>query len=95
MSSGVPLRGCARRAPDVGEIHLAGFSATAAALVIDDHGSRVHDAGLAGVSPRGAAAGARPTLVEWDTDIPGLDVLLHEARTAHTVIVESAAEALA
>ena len=30
-----------------------------------------------------------PTLIEWDTDIPPLDVLLHEAETARTVLAES------
>ena len=78
----------------VSEIHLAGFSAQGA-LVIDDHGSRVHDPVWQVYRHAVQRLGAVPTLIEWDTDIPGLDVLLHEARTAHTVIVESAAEALA
>ncbi|HYJ96730.1 MAG TPA: DUF692 family protein, partial [Burkholderiaceae bacterium] len=78
----------------VSEIHLAGFSAQGV-LVIDDHGSRVHDAVWQVYRHTVQRLGPVPTLVEWDTDIPGLDVLLHEARTAHTVIVESAAEALA
>ena len=30
----------------------------------------------------GGAAGAVPTLIEWDTELPALDVLLDEAATA-------------
>ena len=56
---------------------------TAATLVIDDHGSRVHRAGVAGVRARAATRSARvPTLVEWDTELPALEVLLGEAREA-------------
>ncbi len=29
--------------------------------------------------------GAQPTLIEWDTDIPALDVLLDEAQRARQV----------
>lgn len=68
--------------PDiVGELHLAGHRVTPAA-VIDDHGSRVapevwslYDAAL-------HRFGAVPTLIEWDTQVPPLDVLLDEARQA-------------
>jgi uncharacterized protein (UPF0276 family) len=65
----------------VGELHLAGHRVTPAA-VIDDHGSRVasevwslYDAAL-------HRFGAVPTLIEWDTQVPPLDVLLDEARQA-------------
>ncbi|NIE66719.1 DUF692 domain-containing protein [Burkholderia sp. Ax-1719] len=65
----------------VGELHLAGHRITPAA-VIDDHGSRVapevwslYDAAL-------HRFGAVPTLIEWDTAVPPLDVLLDEARQA-------------
>ena len=30
--------------------------------------------------------GPRPTLIEWDTDVPALDVLLDEAAQAQAVI---------
>ena len=33
--------------------------------------------------------GARPTLVEWDTDLPALDVLLDEARIARSHLEET------
>jgi len=78
----------------VSEIHLAGFSAQGA-LVIDDHGSRVHDPVWQVYRHAVQRLGAVPTLIEWDTDIPGLDVLLHEAETARAVLAEVAAEAVA
>ncbi|MES2898633.1 MAG: DUF692 family multinuclear iron-containing protein [Pseudomonadota bacterium] len=65
----------------VGEIHLAGHLVTPDA-VIDHHGAvvapevwRLYEAAL-------ARFGAVPTLIEWDTDLPDLDVLLGEARKA-------------
>lgn len=67
----------------VEEIHLAGFSAGALGL-IDTHGARVaepvwrlYDAALARFGPV-------PTLIEWDTDIPPLAVLLEEAAQARS-----------
>lgn len=65
----------------VGEIHLAGYCDTGA-LVIDDHGSRVHAPVWAVYRHALARLGAVPTLIEWDTDIPALDVLLDEAASA-------------
>lgn len=65
----------------VGEVHLAGHRVTPVA-VIDDHGSRV---ALAVWSLYEAALrrfGQLPTLIEWDTGVPPLDVLLDEARLA-------------
>jgi uncharacterized protein (UPF0276 family) len=69
----------------VGEIHVAGHAARVIdgeTVLIDDHGSRVSgqvwgllDAALARTSPV-------PVLVEWDTDIPALEVLLEEAARA-------------
>ena len=65
----------------VGEVHLAGHNA-AGAIVIDDHGSRV-SAGVWAVYAHALKRfGAVPTLVEWDTDIPALPVLLGEAALA-------------
>jgi hypothetical protein len=65
----------------VGEIHLAGYC-DAGALVIDDHGSRVHAPVWAVYQHAVARLGALPTLIEWDTDVPALDVLLDEAAQA-------------
>ena len=69
----------------VGEIHLAGFADTGS-IVIDDHGSRVRDPVWAVYAHAVGRFGALPTLVEWDTDIPPLDVLLSEAQRAERVL---------
>ncbi len=75
----------------VGEIHLAGYHqpfdssghpADADELVIDDHGSRVRPAVWQLYEHALQRFGPVPTLVEWDTDIPELSVLLSEADAA-------------
>ena len=71
----------------VGEIHLAGHSVNdtnGRTLLIDDHGSPVVPAVWALYEHALRRFGAVPTLVEWDTDIPALEVLLAEARRADT-----------
>jgi uncharacterized protein (UPF0276 family) len=65
----------------VGEIHLAGYN-DAGPLVIDDHGSRVHAPVWQVYRHAVQRCGAVPTLIEWDTDVPALDVLLDEAARA-------------
>jgi uncharacterized protein (UPF0276 family) len=65
----------------VGEIHLAGHRATPVA-VIDDHGSRVAPAVWSLYEAALARFGAVPTLIEWDTALPALDVLIDEASLA-------------
>ena len=65
----------------VGEIHLAGFERSGE-LLLDTHGARVSADVWALYAAALARIGARPTLVEWDSAIPPLDVLLDEARTA-------------
>jgi len=69
----------------VGEIHLAGY-AELADIVIDDHGSRVHAPVWQVFRHAVQRLGAKPTLIEWDTDVPALDVLLDEAAQAQAVI---------
>lgn len=74
--------------PDsVAEIHLAGFDAAGPCLV-DSHGSRV--APPVWALYRGAIErfGPKPTLLEWDTDIPALDVLLDQAAKAQAILDE-------
>jgi hypothetical protein len=73
-------------APHVGEIHLAGFDARGP-LAIDDHGSRVHEPVWQVFAHAVERLGQRPTLIEWDTEIPALDVLLGEARRAASRMV--------
>ncbi|MBT3239015.1 MAG: DUF692 domain-containing protein [Rhodospirillaceae bacterium] len=74
--------------PDaVGEIHLAGHSITrheGRDIHIDDHGSVVTDAVWALYSRALSRTGPVPSLIEWDTDIPELSVLLSEAAKANT-----------
>jgi uncharacterized protein len=70
----------------VAEIHLAGHH-VGTDMVIDDHGSQVCDAVWQVYSHASARFGKVPTLVEWDTDIPPLDVLLGEAARADTMQV--------
>ena len=65
----------------VGEIHLAGHITTEH-MVIDDHGSRVCDAVWQIYSHALSRFGRVPTLVEWDTDVPPLAVLLDEVDLA-------------
>ena len=65
----------------VGEIHLAGHLVTDLA-VIDHHGARVADAVWSLYEQALRRCGQVPTLIEWDTDVPALDVLLDEAAKA-------------
>ncbi|GGC03732.1 MNIO family bufferin maturase [Pseudoduganella buxea] len=65
----------------VGEIHLGGHL-VAPDVVIDHHGSAVAELVWALYELALARFGAVPTLVEWDTDIPPLPVLLGEAARA-------------
>jgi uncharacterized protein (UPF0276 family) len=65
----------------VAEIHLAGH-VHAGDIVIDDHGSRVHPAVWTLYQHALARLGPVPTLIEWDTDLPPLTVLLEEAQSA-------------
>jgi len=68
----------------VGEIHLAGYH-DAGDIVIDDHGSRVHDNVWQVYRHALQRLGPRPTLIEWDTGLPTLEVLLDEAAQAARV----------
>ncbi|MGS1058978.1 MNIO family bufferin maturase [Burkholderia glumae] len=71
-----------RVAPDaLREIHLAGHLVTEDS-VIDNHGSRVCSDVWALYEQALDRFGPISTLVEWDTDIPPIDVLLDEAATA-------------
>lgn len=67
-----------------GEIHLAGH-AMAGDIVIDDHGSRVCDAVWTLYRHALSRFGKVPSLIEWDTGVPPLDVLLDEVRHARSV----------
>lgn len=70
----------------VGQIHLAGHAlrrlANGRTLRVDDHGSRVAPEVWALYEHALQRFGARPTLIEWDTDIPAFEVLCEEATQA-------------
>ncbi|KQV78614.1 hypothetical protein ASD15_22700 [Massilia sp. Root351] len=68
----------------VGEIHLAGHLVTPDA-VIDHHGAAVAEPVWALYEAALRRFGWLPTLIEWDTDIPELDVLLGEAGKARAM----------
>jgi uncharacterized protein (UPF0276 family) len=80
----------------VGEIHLAGHAVKKLdgghALRIDDHGSRVAPEVWALYAEALARFGPVPTLIEWDTDVPPLEVLLEEAARAAAVLEKTERE---
>jgi uncharacterized protein (UPF0276 family) len=76
----------------VREIHLAGHAVKRigdATLRIDDHGSPVADAVWNLYEAAIARFGAVPTLIEWDSNIPELPVLVAEAAKADQVIARA------
>ena len=80
----------------VGEIHLAGHAVKkldgGRALRIDDHGSRVAPEVWALYAEALARFGPVPTLIEWDTNVPPLKVLLEEAARAAAVLEKTERE---
>jgi uncharacterized protein len=69
----------------IGEIHLAGHATNDAAgrpILIDDHGSRVAEPVWDLYRRTLGRLGPAPTLIEWDTNLPELAVLLDEAARA-------------
>jgi len=76
------------------EFHLAGHSvndADGVTVLIDDHGARVAPEVWALYDYALSRSGPRPTLVEWDSEIPALSVLLEEARHAGALMDSSVA----
>jgi uncharacterized protein (UPF0276 family) len=74
----------------VGEIHLGGHDADTAEqglpLLIDSHGAPVADPVWTLYAHTIARGGARPTLIEWDNDVPDWPVLASEAARAAAVL---------
>jgi uncharacterized protein (UPF0276 family) len=70
------------------ELHLAGHVHTGE-IVIDDHGSRVVDAVWSLYGHAIQRLGKLPTLIEWDTNVPELSVLLEEAERARQLSTNS------
>jgi uncharacterized protein (UPF0276 family) len=74
----------------IGEIHLAGHAVQVlddgVEVRIDDHGSRVSAEVLELFNYAIADLGPRPTLIEWDTNIPAFAVLQEERASAQDIL---------
>lgn len=73
----------------VGEIHLAGHTVEqhgSGPLLIDDHGSSVTHATWTLYRHFIARGGTKPTLIEWDTDVPDYAVLMAESAKASAIL---------
>jgi uncharacterized protein (UPF0276 family) len=72
--------------PAVAEIHLAGHAvrrlASGREIRIDDHGSLTAPSVWQLYAQALELFGPKPTLIEWDTDIPAFEVLTREASQA-------------
>ena len=79
-------------AEHVGEIHLGGHAEDSdddgEALLIDDHGREVADPVWELYARALSRTGPKPTLIEWDNDVPSWPVLFAEAKRADAVIVD-------
>lgn len=78
------------------EIHLAGHTVShypEGDVYIDSHDTKVCDAVWSLYEYTLQSVGNRPTLIEWDADIPALDVLLSEAARADNIRENSHAHA--
>lgn len=79
----------------VGEIHLAGhIEDEREGLLIDNHGALVSDEVWALYATFIDRIGTRPTLIEWDTQVPELEVLLSQAARARTLMQASSTQAV-
>jgi hypothetical protein len=73
----------------VQEIHLAGFTRKRfedGEILVDTHSRRVAPAVWRLYAEALARFGPRPTLIEWDSDLPPLSVLLEEAAKAQRLL---------
>lgn len=74
----------------VGEIHLGGHDEDrddhGNRLLIDSHGAEVTDPVWALFAETIARGGAKPTLIEWDNDVPDWPVLAAEATRAEALL---------
>lgn len=76
----------------VGEIHLAGYSIdrnNGESVLIDSHGAPVDEAVWALYARLINRIGPKPTLIEWDTDLPDWQVLRGEAEKANEKMGQS------
>ena len=76
----------------VREIHLAGHMVKRyedGEILIDTHNARVCDDVWTLYRAAVAQLGPRPTLIEWDSDIPALSMLVEEARIAQDILEQA------
>lgn len=76
----------------VGQIHLAGHNRSHP-YYIDDHGQAVQDEVWALYQLALGFLGPAPTLIEWDQDLPSLQILQKEAQKAKDFMIRSAQRA--
>jgi uncharacterized protein (UPF0276 family) len=73
----------------IAELHLGGFTPEpedgGGEVLVDTHGSRIAEPVWAFYARALERFGPKPTLIEWDNDVPALDVILAEAATADAV----------
>lgn len=78
----------------VGEIHLGGYTEDSddvgGRLLIDAHGSQVGDPVWALYERAVARGGPKPTLIEWDNEIPAWPTLYAEAQRADRILARRA-----
>ena len=80
----------------VREIHLAGYTVNRypeGAMLIDSHNALVSEPVWELYAYAIRRLGPRPTLIEWDTDLPPLEVLVGQAELANTILAREAADA--
>jgi len=73
----------------VAQFHLAGHERGEHGLLLDTHAALVAPEVWTLFREAVARIGPRPTLVEWDAQIPALDVLLGEAVRAQAILEEA------
>jgi uncharacterized protein (UPF0276 family) len=75
----------------IGELHLGGFTSEkddaepGAEILIDTHAARIAEPVWELYAHAVRRLGPKPTLIEWDNDIPSFTTLLDEARRADEV----------
>jgi uncharacterized protein (UPF0276 family) len=80
-------------ADTIAELHLGGFaieddSSLGSTVIVDTHGSAIDDAALELYGYAISRFGWKPTLIEWDNDIPSFDALLQQAERADAVAAQ-------
>ncbi len=79
----------------IGELHLGGFTAEedeaepGAKILIDTHSARIAEPVWDLYAHAVRRFGPRPTLIEWDNDIPSFATLLAEAARADEVVAQT------